>query len=206
VDASRVAICSKRRPNGRQTLYYHELVELGPAVTNIALKPPEVTPPKLGGADTIAALAILEEARQMSADVDTLVAQLVDRLRRSTRADQYVWLLRGGRAERDYLERVVEILSLADIPARTVHGIPLDLRRGPVEMEHWLEVWEGRNWRTYKGMTGVPEDRSSYLIFWRGEGRLAKLRGGNRLRVTVVKEPITLKGVEAAASRERMLS
>jgi hypothetical protein len=75
-----------------------------------------------------------------------------------------------------------------------------------VELEHWLEAWDGSGWRSYSGGTGAPDDRSAYLVFWRGEGRLAKLTGGTGLRVQIIKEPLALQGLEAAASRERMLS
>jgi hypothetical protein len=208
VDSQRLAIWSKRQPAGPQTLYYRALVEMrksgeGPP----SLRAPELAPPDLQGADLVAATAILDDARQKSADLDTLVAQLVQRFQNPSPQDEYVSLLVSQNASaKDRLERVAEILALAEYPARTLHGIHLTGTRGSAELSHWIEVWEQERWRVFDGTTGAMGDVRDYLIFWRGPGRLVDIRGGDRLHWEITMEPVQLGGLTAAASRERLFS
>jgi hypothetical protein len=208
VDNQRLAIWSKRQPQGPQTLYYRALVEIRrPEDIVSSGHAPELVPPEYSGADLTAATAILDDARQKSADLDTLVAQLVQRFQFPSPRDEYVSLLSSQAADsKDRLERVAEILAMADYPARTLHGIHLADSRGHTELSHWIEVWEQDRWRVYDGLTGAPGDTRDYLIFWRGPGRLASIKGGDRLHSGITMEPVQMGGLTAAASRERLFS
>jgi hypothetical protein len=208
IDNHRLAIWSKRRAAGPQTLYYQALVELrsplesGPGPS----RRPEVDAPGLSDAELLAANAILDDARQKSADLDTLIAQLVRRFSSPNPNDEYASLLAGWRTgERGRQERIVQILALADTPARTIHGIRLYGDRGGASLVSWLEVHDGTSWRSYNE-SGAPDSMSDYLIFWRGAGRLVSLTGGDRLHIQITKEPVELEGLLAATSRERMFS
>lgn len=208
IDSHRLAIWSKRVAGGPQSLYYRALLELrAPQDSITSARRPDVESPPLEGAELLAAFAILDEVRQKSADVQTLVAQLVARFLRPAPDDEYVSLLIGRRpSSQGRLERIVEILALADIPARSLHGIRLAGERGSAEFVHWIEVYDRDGWRSFSGVTGAPTDMADHLIFWRGPGRLVELSGGDRLRVEVTKEPVQLGGLAAAASRERLFS
>lgn len=209
VDSHRLAIWSKRRPEGAQALYYRALVELRPpqGAERAAVKPPEIALPPFGGAEMIAANAILDDARQKSADLDTFVAQLVRRLAVPDPGDEDTQLLLTDQArDADRLELMVQLLALADVPARSIHGIRLAGERGGAALEHWLEVHDGDRWRVFHGQTGAADEMGDYLVFWRGPGRLVNLSGGERLQVDILKEPVELEGLAAAASRERLFS
>ena len=209
VDNQRLAIWSRRQPDGLQTLYYRALVEMRkPADSVVAGKAPNIDKPRLLGADLLAARAILDEARLKSADLDTLVAQLAQRFENPAAQDEHVALLLHRRSSaRERVERVAELLAMADYPARSLHGIHMaQLGRGSVELSHWLEVWDRDHWQVYEGATGAPGDIRDYLIFWRGAGQLASVAGGERLSWTITMESVQLGGLTAAASRERLFS
>lgn len=208
-DNLRLAIWSRRQPDGLQTLYYRALVEMRkPADQAVAVRAPEIGKPGLKGADLIAATAILDEARQKSADLDTLVAQLVQRFNNPSAQDEYVALLLHRRSSaRERAERVTEILAMANYPARSMHGIHLaQVGHGSAELSHWLEVWDRDLWKVFDGATGAPGDIRDYLIFWRGSGQLVNVDGGDQLNWTITMESVQMGGLAAAASRERLFS
>ncbi|MBI1732594.1 MAG: inactive transglutaminase family protein [Gammaproteobacteria bacterium] len=205
----RLAIWSRSRPEGLQTLYYRALVEMRPTADQAGPgRAPELEKPDLKGADLVAAGAILDEAQQKSADLDTLVAQLAQRFENRSAQDQNIALLLDRHSSaRERVERIVEILGLADYPARSMHGIHLaQVGRGSAELSHWLEVWDRDRWRAYDGATGATGDMGDYLIFWRGPGQLVHVDGGDRLSWTMTTEPVQMGGLTAAASRERLFS
>ncbi len=208
-DNQRMAIWSKRQAEGSQTLYYRALVEMRKSDDSTpAGRAPEIAKPRLRGADLIAATAILDEARQKSADLDTLIAQLAQRFENPSAQDEHVALLLHRRSSaRERVERIVALLAMAESPARSVHGIHLNqVSRGSAEMSHWIEVWDQDQWRVYDGATGARGDIQDYLIFWRGAGQLVKVDGGDRLTWTLTMESVQLGGLSAAASRERLFS
>jgi 7 transmembrane helices usually fused to an inactive transglutaminase/Inactive transglutaminase fused to 7 transmembrane helices len=208
-DNQRLAIWSKRQPQGLQTLYYRALVEMRKSADPVtAGRAPEIQKPGLGGADLLAAGAILDEARQKSADTDTLVAQLAQRFENPSSQEEYVALLLHRRSSaRERVERVIELLAMADYPARSLHGIHMtQLGRGSAELSHWIEIWDQDRWRVYDGATGAPGDIQDYLIFWRGAGQLVNIAGGEHVSWTITMESVQLGGLTAAASRERLFS
>jgi hypothetical protein len=209
VDNQRLAIWSRRQPEGLQTLYYRALLEMRKSTEAAASgRAPEVQKPGLIGADLIAATAILDEARQKSADLDTLVAQLAQRFENPAAQDEHVALLLDRHSSaRERVERVAELLAMANYPARSLHGIHMaQSGRGSVELSHWIEVWDQDHWKIYEGATGAPGDIRDYLIFWRGAGQLVNIDGGDHLSWTLTMESVQLGGLTAAASRERLFS
>ncbi len=208
-ESQRLAIWSRRQPEGLQTLYYRALVEMRKSAESSAGgRVPEAMNPKLGGADLIAATAILDEARQKSADLDTLVAQLAQRFENPAAQDEYVALLLDRRSSaRERVERIAELLAMANYPARSLHGIHMaQAGRGSAELSHWIEVWDQDHWKVYEGASGAPGDIRDYLIFWRGPGQLVSVEGGDHLSWTLTMESVQLGGLTAAASRERLFS
>ena len=206
IDGQRVATWSLRRPRGPHTLYYRALVEIREDSEKIQLKAPEVIQPDLEGAKLLAATTILEEARQKSADLNTLLTQLL--LRFSDRKqDEYVKILMDGKSnERKRLETIVDILSLANIPARTVHGIELDELHDSAELINWLEIFDQEQWVSFNSQTGALEPLQNRLIFWRGPSRLVNLVNGDQLQVEITKKPVQVESLYVAGSREQIFS
>lgn len=206
LDNHRVAIWSKRRPTGPQALYYRAMVEVRPHAPVTAANTPPLHASTLTGASLLAGNALLDEARQRSTDLDSLVAQLVSRLQESRHDEYSTLLLAGHTSEKNRLDLMVQLLALAEFPARTIHGISLRDPRGRTVLRHWLEVYDRDGWHIYDAATGLPEPRNDHLEFWRGPGRLVRVSGGDNVDVDISREPVPVQSLAAAASRERLLS
>ena len=100
----------------------------------------------------------------------------------------------------------MELLTLANIPARSLHGIPLSGEHGSAELVHWLEVYVDPGWQSYAGDTGMRADMRNYLLVWRGPDWLVDVSGGDHLQLSITKEPVPITSLVAAESRERLFS
>lgn len=183
----RVATWSFRQASGEQFLYYRAVVRPSPATDDAAIKqPPRMSKPRFEGAARVAADAFLAEAHSRSADVESLVRELLNGLKRSADGRPYVSLLIGEKpiAARK-ADVAARILGLANVPARTVNGIRLQQLVRDAPILHWLEVYHDGSWHAYDletGARGVPKD---YLPWWRGVGPLVSLSGGSELSTRV---------------------
>jgi hypothetical protein len=206
-DHNRQAIWSIRRATGQQTLYYRAMVQRLEAEQNLVLrKPPRVDVVELAGAQRDAAVALLAEIRERSADRDTLVAQLLQRLRRPGR-DTNAALLVGRKADaRKRIETAIQVLALDSIPARMIRGVRLVEGRN-VDVVPWLRVYDGRKqWRHYDpdtGEVGLPDD---YLLLWHDLDSQVQLEGGSRLESTISVRRSEQTSMRAAALRSSVVS
>ena len=55
-----------------------------------------------------------------------------------------------------------EVLALAKIPARVVHGLRLQRQSGQPQFVHWLQVFDQELWKSYDPETGTPELPDEY--------------------------------------------
>ncbi|MDH3527550.1 MAG: inactive transglutaminase family protein [Gammaproteobacteria bacterium] len=206
-DSNRQAVWSLRRADGLQTLYYRVLVQrVEMKETPVAQAGPGTDVEELAGARRDAASALLAEIQELSADRDTLVAQLMQRLYQPGR-DTNAALLVGRKADAGKrIETAVQVLALDNIPARLIRGVRLAEGRD-VELLPWLQVHDGKKqWRFYHpdtGETGPPDD---YLVLWRGTEDLVQIDGGRRLEVMVSVRRSEQASMLAAAVRSSIVS
>ncbi|MDH3671349.1 MAG: inactive transglutaminase family protein [Gammaproteobacteria bacterium] len=182
---NRQAVWSQRNPRGEQALYYRAVVRRADVKQPQAFaKRPDILTPNLRGPRLAAAQALLAEAREQSADIDTLVAQLVKRLN-SPKTDTNAALLLGRKPDATKpIKAAVEVLALGEIPARLVRGILVESQRRHALLTPWLQVYDGQ-WKSYdptSGELGIPHD---YLLLWRGNDAFVKLKGGSGLKTLV---------------------
>ncbi len=83
------------------------------------------------------------------------------------------------------VSKTVDLLALADVPARTVNGISLELERRNAKFVHWLEVFQDGFWRTVYVGEQRPEVVRHYLPWWRGRSPFATIEGGTDLAHTI---------------------
>jgi hypothetical protein len=76
-------------------------------------------------------------------------------------------------------------LAGAQIPARVAHGISLRRETGQVSPAPLLEVHDGVQWLYFNPATREPGLPRDFLIWWRGDTRLAEIEGGSNLTVTL---------------------
>jgi hypothetical protein len=205
-DEHRIATWSTREAAGRQSLYYRAIVRPSPT-TNFGgetKKPPKIVRPRFEGASRAAANALLADIHSRSADVETMVKELIRRFAGSSPRGQNIRLLLGDNASVSRKADVaVRILALASIPARPVHGVRLEQLARDAPIIQWLEVYHDGAWHAYDLETSERRLPKEYFPWWRGTGSLASLSGGTELStkvaVTLNKESALL----SAAAHEK---
>lgn len=183
--AGREAQWTLREARGPQTLYYRALVYRDESRFAEDTTPPFPAQPVLDEPSRAAMEGLIAEVRRQSADVSSFTTELLRHINQGEN-DPYVSLFLGRsstRAERARLATV--ILAGAQIPARIAHGISLRSEASQVHSEELLEVHDGVQWLYFNPQTlqqGLPRD---FLIWWRGDERIADIEGGTLLEVTL---------------------
>ncbi|MGH8512573.1 MAG: 7TM domain-containing protein, partial [Gammaproteobacteria bacterium] len=116
-------------------------------------------------------------------------------------------LLTGPRPDRSRVaEAALQLLALAQVPARLLQGIRLTLPSGEVPMLSWLQVYSDGRWSAFDlgtGEAGLPDD---YLVFAIGPESLLKVKGGDKVHYTIAVRRTEAGGLEAAALRGRIVN
>ena len=183
-EGRRQAVWSIRKAQDNQTVYYRVVVLRSlrdPAPARI--KPPPLPPHGFSGAGLEAAKSLLATVHARSADLDTMVGQLFERLNNPRPGTNLPLLLGKNPTQARKVELAVRLLSLAGVAARSVHGLHLagEQRRSP--LLHWIEVFDGKAWRCFDPQSGQPKRPADFLVWWRGTSPLVKAEGADRPRV-----------------------
>ncbi len=203
-DSNRLAVWSKRKVKGKQSLYYRGTVRRvefkeEPPVTTI----PEMAPSTLTGAKLEAAKALLNEIEAKSADIATLVSGLMEHLNNST--DHAVQVLVGPNPTFETkLENATQVLAIAKIPSRVVHGIRLKDTAGPATIIHWLQIFEKGIWKSYDPTTGMPNIPQDYFTWWRGTEPMVDISGADNFDMTILVAPNQEAAIQAAMLRSQL--
>ncbi|MBW2468141.1 MAG: inactive transglutaminase family protein [Deltaproteobacteria bacterium] len=183
-DGKRRVHWSIRKVRGNQNLYYRASVRR--IDRDVAPQRPEkggLQNPEFKDAYREASEALVAEAREKSADVEGTVLELMRRLN-DPQPDDNVTLLLGKKASVEKkVDLSVQLLALAGIQGRSVHGIRLEDQKRSAPLLHWLEVYDQKQWKSFDPVTakrGVPED---YLAWWRGMDPLLFSEGVKNLSV-----------------------
>ncbi len=183
---NRQIVWSARKAEGIQHLYYRGSIRPAKldSTASRKLKQPKIEKTPYSGAHLVAVDSLISEIKESSADMETMVAQLLKRLAEPG-ADQNVALLLNGKPSfKQKLKAVTEILAHADIAARVVQGIRLQESGRDVSRLQWLEIYEDGTWQAYdpvSGLKGIPGD---YFAWWRGDNPLVHVSGAKKVRVT----------------------
>ncbi|MDQ7783355.1 MAG: UUP1 family membrane protein [Desulfomonilaceae bacterium] len=203
---NRQATWSIRRAAGKQTLYYQSTIELAArSVTTGDSTPPKPKDTTLEGTSLQAAKSLMKEVKKRSADIPSMVAELITQLNRDD-PDDNVKLLIGPKPNRK--KRMIaasRVLRFSGVPARVVSGIRLrgttpDFYKN-IDLIHWLEVYDGKAWASFSPATGkspVPEHWFRWCV---GAGHPANIEGGDNLRVTFSARPLVEKALSSAVNR-----
>jgi hypothetical protein len=185
-EPNRQAVWSIRRARGLQTLYYRaEVVRVDTKDAPAMTQPPKLENPGFTGADLAAAQSLIAQIREKSADIDSMVSELIHQLNKEQPDDNVALLL--GKEDSDWgkMELAVRVLSLAGVPARIAHGVILKEQREKAPLIHWVEVYDSKRWHPHNPVTGVRGLPDNYMSWWRGRGPMVQLTGGSDLRTTL---------------------
>ncbi len=202
--SNRQALWSTREARGRQALYYRSVVRRVETSEWMETgKEPKISDPEFKGSVLEAAESLILEIGEHSADLDSFVAELLQRLDKET-PEENVRLLLGRDPEPEKrIETAVRVLAQARVPARSVHGIRLESDNRDAPLRHWLEVYDRGEWRAYSLATngeGIPED---WLAWWRGPAPLAEVEGGRGLELTLSVAMNQEEAIHSAIERTR---
>ncbi|HEY8537843.1 MAG TPA: UUP1 family membrane protein, partial [Steroidobacteraceae bacterium] len=203
--AGREAEWAVRQASGPQTVYYRAVVYKDPQRIVEDTTPPFPPRPQLDEPSRIAMEGLIAEARRQSADVASFTVQLLRRINQGEN-DPYVSVFLDRRATpSERAELATMFLAGAQIPARVAHGIALRDKSGRVQTDVLLEVHDGVQWLYFDPVTtqqGLPPD---FLIWWRGDERIANLEGGSGLEVTLAVQPNLFDAMMIAERRAKQL-
>ncbi len=128
--------------------------------------------------------ALIEEARQKSANPGTFARQLY-RLAIDEK-DNRGRLIRSEISSLQSVQAVAAfLLNTAGVPARLVHGIPLSTQDRNVRFVQWVELYMQDQWQPIDPLTGRIGLSADYLPWWIGNDTFFQNEGLQGLNVSV---------------------
>jgi hypothetical protein len=137
-----------RRATGKQVLYYRATVVRSPEQVELAGRPRIGDPPVLPEPYATAAQTLLDQVRDVSADIATFSKELVRRFNTSPPSEEVALLLDGRGSPDARAQFIAQLLASRHIPARVIHGFELGDTQAQAEMRPWLQVHNGNDWIT----------------------------------------------------------
>ena len=168
IDGKRAAIWSIRRARGVQHLYYNATVRRMEREDYPANRPKELVKPDFKGAQQEAFATLIADIREKSADLETLVPVLIDRINQQQPREEIKLLLGKDSSTEKRIDIAVNALALMGLHARPVHGIRLNDSARDVPLVHWLEVYDGKLWVAYPIEGGESQLPENFFPWWRG--------------------------------------
>ncbi len=164
-DGSRVAMWAVRRANGEQSLYYRATVFKDRAAGELPPQPPFPDVPELEPPYDEALDALLDTVRSESADVETFVSAMLNRLSNADTDTNAQLLNTMAQNDFDRAQIAVSLLAGARIPARVIQVIPLLNSPHTVNPEPWLAIHNGTEWLFFDPVTGASGLESNLLVW-----------------------------------------
>lgn len=201
IEGNERAVWSKRRANGKQSLYYKlDVYRLVGEVAHLPINfSTQIKKPEWSGSRNAslreAAASLIAQSWLASADTRTYVVQLLKSFNNPNNKDSR--LIRSALEGRSQVQMTLELLAMADVPAHLLRGIFLEDDRSRIAAEELLEVYTGERWLVVNPRTaevGLPEN---FLIWQRGDKSLLDVEGGtaSRVRFSVLANDVPARSV-----------
>ena len=185
-DGQRLAVWSIQAARGPQSLYFRcRIRDLGARYVERSPPPTGVQPVTLEGLEFEAAQAHLARIRARSADTETLTALLLKSFNKTPLPANLAPLLGLRPTIAQKLELALNLLALARVPARVVHGVELVEQRRRAPLISWLEVWKNPGWVAFNPKTGRAGLPRTFMPWYFGPNPMVKLSGGHDLEVNI---------------------
>lgn len=177
---------SIRKASGRQTLYYQVDMLANGSFSDLTSQPPSVRKVVPVEPESTAINVLLERATQRSADPFTLTRELISGFNSDSQLAQL--LVQDMSRE----ERLVEMLHLADIPARVVQSLFLEDGRRRQSLVNYLQVFDGYKYALFDPETGSQGQADNQLLWEHRSGVLLDLMGGEDSTVSfsIIKQEV----------------
>ncbi|MGH8195291.1 MAG: UUP1 family membrane protein [Woeseiaceae bacterium] len=204
VGADREAQWTVRRADGAQTLYYRIVVYEDPDSDQMDLTPPLPIPPVIDEPLGTAVDVIVADVNEHSADAASFTAVLLRLANDPSPNPNVELLLADVDNAAEFVERITTVLASAKIPARVIHGVPLDDQERLVSAIPWLEIHDSDRWRYFDPSTGIEGLPEHFLIWWRGSQPLATVDGGSALEVSFAVQRNFIDSMEITKRRAEL--
>lgn len=158
----RKAEWSIRSAEGQQLIYYKVRFLADPDAQYQTLPPGKPNPQYFEDVRQTAALSMLQDAMKRSADNPTLARELIRQL--NDEQNQNAALLLNSMNREDAL---VSLLSMEEVPARTIAALTLEDGRRRQSVQPWVQVWDAQKetWQLFNPRTG-KEGKPDNLLIW----------------------------------------
>ena len=206
VGADREAQWTVRRADGVQTLYYRIIIYEDPQSDQTDITPPLPIPPTINEPDKTAVDIVVADVSERAADDASFTAILLRQFNDPSPNPNIELLLSDVNSKEQFLRKVTTVLASARIPARVVHGIPLQDQQRQVLPVPWLEIHDGDRWRYFNPDTadeGLPD---RFLIWWRGSERLVEVEGGSSVETNFAVQRNLIDSIAVAEHRAEIRS
>jgi len=185
-DDNRAVEFSSRNAGGEQVLYYNLLVHRSRNRGNQDTLPePTIQRSSYRDAELAAAETIVQDALARSADVKSFARLIAGRLGNPEPNGPASLLLGRHPSSRRLAEVMVDLLSHGNVPARTVHGLPLTPDRRDARFDHWVEIFNDGAWLAFDLGRREFAEPKDHLPWWRGGEPFVALVGGRDVHTTL---------------------
>ncbi|MES2660891.1 MAG: UUP1 family membrane protein [Verrucomicrobiota bacterium] len=172
----------------------------------------EADGPDLTGSLGEAATNIVNRAKAISTDPDSLFISLFDQIRTGESSQEFVLVKRHYEKEfkrNATMTMGIDMLAMAGVPARVAYGVRLDEETGSQAPVPLVEYYDGAYWKVRDpAEPAAVLDGRSIFVWHRGGGPLLDVTGGENSRVafTVVKDRIPLARMTDLSDSPLMVS
>jgi hypothetical protein len=196
------AVWSGRQREGSQALYYRlrvpEDTRSGGEPLAVAGKPPTPHDPGLSKQLDEAAKSVVTRIRDLTTQPDAVFSALFRQIDSDEQSQEMSLLKRHYERQRktdSLLHMGIDLLAIAEIPARIAYGVKLDHLAGSQAPYPLIEYFDGARWKVRDPLApSTTPDGRNLLVWHRGGGPLLEVSGGENSRVTftVVRDRIPL--------------
>ncbi len=199
----RLATWSKRKVEGRQTLFYKLEIISDPGFSVEEPTPDAPGPVVWDEPYSTAVNTLLQAVLPQSADGYTLARQLLLRMRTEP-LDQNVSLLL---AEWPLTQLLPRMLVSSGVPARTVAALDLEDQRRRQSLRELVQVWDGEAWRLLDPLGG-GSDASQLLLWQTAQPSVLEIVGGTNSHVSfsMISQPRSALSLIDQSSKNPLLS
>lgn len=211
------AVWTSEKQDGNQAIYYRisfprRSKSGGEPISNREGGQPAAEMPPLAGSVEDAATQVIDRARSVSADPDSLFVGIFEEIT-AIDASQEVGVLRDhyenevGRGALTFLG--IDLLNMAGVPARLAYGVRLEEARGGQEPTRLVEYYDGAMWKVRDPDEATSTLDPAKMFVWnRGGSSLFEVTGGeaSTLTFTVIRDQIPMKDLTELRNSPLLIS
>lgn len=210
-ERGRVALWAKRRAQGKQLLFYRAVLFEDEEMVPKPSAPPAY--PKVPDySENLAPViqGLLEKARQQSADTVSFSRRVIEQLNAEKPAPELKLLLEHIGRSRNFAKSVGWLLAGARIPSRVVRGLRLQNGKDYSELESFLQVYDGEQWRSLNirdGQEGLPPN---FVVWQVDDDKSFSTEGATEVSIqysvaSTLREIVDIAGSRAAEQGSHLM-